>query len=321
MRLVHLTDPHLTTLSGESRRAIRGKRRLGYWSWKRKRQFRHRRELLQQITAAVLQERATQIVVSGDLTQIGLPEEIAAARGWLESLGPADRVTLVPGNHDVYRADSWPTVRAQWGDYLGLAAQERGRVGVDTAGQASSAEFPRLRQLDGPQGGLAIISLCSAYPAPLLLADGRLGAAQLERLDGLLSRAAGFRCLVLHHPPLPGMTAWRKALRDAGRLRSLLAAHGPELVLHGHLHRNQAGPALGATRIFATASASSAETRAPASYRVFDIEPLPAGCPGQGTQHGWSVVMRLKGLAANAEVGLLQESAWQVPVRPPASVR
>jgi 3',5'-cyclic AMP phosphodiesterase CpdA len=319
MRLVHLTDPHLTSLSERQLPVIRGKRRLGYWSWKRNRQFRHRPELLERITAAVLEEEAAQILISGDLTQVGLPEEIAAARGWLESLGPPARVALVPGNHDVYRADSWSAVCAQWGEYLSGAEPDEDRT-VRAAGR-SPAGFPWQRRLEGPDGGITIIGLCSAYPAPLLLADGRLGRAQLERLNRLLSGASGFRCLVLHHPPLPGMAAWRKALRDAGRLRALMLEHGPELVLHGHLHRNRAAPPLGATRIFATASASSAQAEAAASYRVFDIEPAPTAAPGQGAQRGWSVVMRLKGLADDGRVRLLQESAWEVPVRPAASCR
>ena len=334
MRLVHLTDPHLTSLSEGQLPAIRGKRRLGYWSWKRKRQFRHRRELLQRITTAVLEEQASQILISGDLAQIGLPEEIATARQWLESLGPPERVALVPGNHDYYRADSWSALSDQWADYLGLDRSGSGTARrARPAGHAADAKpvpgrqpcagpllaFPWQRRLDGPGGGITVIGLCSAYPAPLLLADGRLGAAQLGRLDGLLSCAPGFRCLILHHPPLPGMAPWRKALRDAKQLRRLIVQHRPELVLHGHLHRNQEGPELAPTRIFATASASSAAAKAAASYRVFDIEPVPSGTSGQDTEEAWSVVMRLKGLTAGSQLRVLQESAWQVPVRRPAS--
>ena len=67
-----------------------------------------------------------QILVTGDLVHIGLPGEIEAAARWLEALGPAERVMLVPGNHDAYAGDSWPAVAAAWGPYLGGADGHEG---------------------------------------------------------------------------------------------------------------------------------------------------------------------------------------------------
>lgn len=302
MRLVHLTDPHLTSLANQSLIGLRGKRRLGYLSWKRKRRWVHRADLLEQITEAVHAESATQILLSGDLAQIGLAEEISAAGTWLERLGSPQQVVLVPGNHDFYRADSWAAICDRWGPYLG-AGQE--------ASEMSPADlFPRLRQLEKDGVEAAVLGLCSAYPAPLLMADGRLGVDQLTQLDDRMRQAQGFRCVILHHPPLPGMSAWRKALRDAGDLARVLERHQPELVLHGHVHRNRTGPVSGGTRIFATASASSSRPDAPASYRVFDIS---------GDPNGWSVAMRLKGITPNGQIAVLEENCWRVPLKQMAS--
>ena len=43
-----------------------------------------------------------QIAVTGDLVNLALEAEFAPARAWLESVGAADRVTVIPGNHDAY---------------------------------------------------------------------------------------------------------------------------------------------------------------------------------------------------------------------------
>lgn len=302
MRLVHLTDPHLTSLANQSLSGLSGKRRLGYLSWKRKRRLVHRADLLEQITEAVHTESATQIVLSGDLAQIGLAEEISAAGDWLERLGSPQQVLLVPGNHDYYRADSWAAICDRWGPYLG--------AGQDASKMSPADLFPRLRQLEKDGVEAAVLGLCSAYPAPLLMADGRLGVDQLSQLDNRMEQARGFRCVILHHPPLPGMTAWRKALRDAGDLAGVLERHRPELVLHGHVHRNRTGPVSGGTRIFATASASSSRPEAPASYRVFDISREP---------DGWTVAMRLKGIAQGGSIAVLEESRWRVALKQTAS--
>jgi 3',5'-cyclic AMP phosphodiesterase CpdA len=67
-----------------------------------------------------------------------------------------------------------------------------------------------------------------------------VGERQLELLDGLLvdlKRKGCYRAVMLHHPPLPGLTRKRKALKDASALQDVLAKRGAELVIHGHNHR------------------------------------------------------------------------------------
>ena len=51
-------------------------------------------------------------------------------------------------------------------------------------------------------------------------ASGELGMASVEQLAQVIRTAAesdDFHCLLIHHPPLPGITHRRKALRDARR--------------------------------------------------------------------------------------------------------
>ena len=97
--------------------------------------------------------------------------------------------------------------------------------------------FPFVRRI----GNIALIGLNTAIETPPLIAAGQLGADQRSRLAAILDQAAAnglFRLVMLHHPPLPGQTRRSHALNDAAALRDLLAAHGAELVIHGHLHVN-----------------------------------------------------------------------------------
>lgn len=271
---------------------LAGKRWSGYLSWRRRRRFVHRAEVLDRLTAAVAAERPEQILVTGDLVHVGLPAEIDAAAHWLERLGPPERVLLVPGNHDVYARDSWPALARAWRAYLPQSP------GDDASG------FPVLRVLGAGGRRLSLVGVSSAVPSPLFMAYGRIGASQLGRLDRLLAAAPGFRCLLLHHPPLPGMTGRRKGLVDAARLAQILGAHGAELVLHGHVHHNVCHRhSLPHLRIYGTASASSASAGAPASYRRFDVS---------AEHRGWQVAMALVTVAPDGSSRVVAEDRWRI---------
>jgi 3',5'-cyclic AMP phosphodiesterase CpdA len=88
-------------------------------------------------------------------------------------------------------------------------------------------------------GDIALIALSSAIPTMPFIAAGSLGSAQRSLL-GLaleeLGRQGLFRVVLIHHPPLAGQANWRRGLRDAKELTSLLKEKGAELVLHGHNH-------------------------------------------------------------------------------------
>ncbi|MFW6093689.1 MAG: metallophosphoesterase family protein, partial [Pseudomonadota bacterium] len=228
------------------------------------------------------------------LVHLGLPEEIETAVEWLESLGPPSRVMLVPGNHDVYAGDSGEAVLRHWADY------------VAGAGAADNA-FPRIRRLGETDQPVSVIGLSSAVVSPLFMAYGRLGAQQFARLDRALEDAAGFRCLMLHHPPLPGMVSRRKGLQDAPALARLLAHRRVDVVLHGHVHRNGTREGPGGARVLGTASASSVSAHAPACYRRLDVTPADGG--------GWTVDMRLIMVTADGGRTTLERLCWHAPGR------
>jgi 3',5'-cyclic AMP phosphodiesterase CpdA len=286
MRLIHLTDPHLTSLESFSFLTVKGKRKSGYLSWYRKRQFIHRTEILERLTQAVHDESPDQILLTGDLIHIGLEDEIIQAASWLRRLGAPEQVMLIPGNHDNYAPDSLAAMNRHWCDYL--PAQKAGINHYTTA-------YPVIRTA----GGLRLVGVNTSCVTRIFSAEGELGKAQLSRLpDALGGPVSGpasespqrseFTCLLIHHPPLPGMTQQRKALRDAGDLQLVIEQQQPDLVVYGHLHCNREGQH-GKVRTFCTASASSVND---ASYRVFEVEK---------TDEGWHCHMRLMSLDKPAD--------------------
>jgi len=292
MRLIHFTDPHLSSLAGQTFGSVRWKRRTGYLSWTRNRQHFHLREVLAQLVAAIQGESADQFILTGDLVQIGLEEEIREAGAWLKALAPPERIFYVPGNHDVYAADSWLHVRTHW-DFL-LPPPPAG------APDTSRDGYPVQRNL----GPVQLVGASSAVVTPPFSARGALGPGQFQRLerDLLQGRKQGqVTCLAIHHPPLPGMAKWRKALAEVQAMQGLIIRQQPAIVLCGHLHHN-ATVLAGETRVFCTASASSLYD---ASYRVFDITSHHIG--------GHHIRMRLMTFAQERqEFAPAEELEWQV---------
>ena len=228
--VAHLTDVHLGPIAGFTPRYWNVKRLLGYANWLRHRRQVYRMAVLDRIVADLRAQAPDHIAVTGDLVNIGLPQEHIDALAWLQSLGRPEQVTVIPGNHDIYSRLRRDPGTDRWSAYMASCAQ--GAMHVD-AGEA----FPFVRLLHN----VAIIGVNSAVPTPPLIASGRLGKDQLARLGKVLERLGQvdvFRLVLIHHPPLPGQASRFRGLRDAAALEAVLSRHGAELVVHGHNHRN-----------------------------------------------------------------------------------
>ncbi len=221
--IAHLSDMHLGPISGFSPRFWNTKRALGYINWRRKRSGAFRRDTLDRLVADMQAQAPDHIAVTGDLINIGLPAEMEMAARWLATVGPPDRVAVIPGNHDVYTSMRGDRGLERWAAYLS---------GDDKV----SGVFPYVRRI----GDIALIGLNSAIETAPFVAAGQLGEPQRRRLAAILDdlgRDHVFRLVMIHHPPLPGQAQTSKALRDADVLAHVLAEHGAELVIHGHNHR------------------------------------------------------------------------------------
>ncbi len=227
-RLAHLSDPHLGPLPQAGLRALASKRVLGLLSWHLRRRHIHVGRSLEAVARDVAAQKFDHIAVTGDLANISLPQEFHLARAWLDALGPSDRVTVVPGNHDAYVGVDWATGLQQWAPFM------TGDNGKEPRGPQ---DFPFLRV----RGPVAFVGLSTAQPSSPLTATGAVGPEQLaaaEKMLAQLKRDGLFRIVLIHHPPQEAAAAWRKRLRDAPAVRAMLGRVGAELVLHGHLHRS-----------------------------------------------------------------------------------
>jgi 3',5'-cyclic AMP phosphodiesterase CpdA len=280
--LAHLSDLHIA--SSPRPAELAGKRGLGFINWKRKRKYIHRPEALAALTRDLQAYGADHIAVTGDLVNFSLAAEYARALAWLQTLGAPRDVTVVPGNHDTYVRGTASAPAACWGDYM------RGDDGLQ--------RFPFVRR----RAAVALIGLSSALPTGLLMATGRLGDSQLSRLAQALQQTRGlFRVVLIHHPPQSPPRRYLRRLTDAADLRRVLAAHGAELLLHGHDHRRALiwldGPK--ATKIPAIGVASASArlqhgSENSADYTILRID---------GTERGWHCEMVARALATDGTVG------------------
>jgi 3',5'-cyclic AMP phosphodiesterase CpdA len=231
--LAHLSDVHLEPLPAVGLRYWNLKRLLGWINWHRRRRHLYSRDVLDRLVEDLLAQAPDHIAVTGDLTNLGLPAEHDAALEWLRTVGTSDQVTVIPGNHDIYSSIGSDPGTARW-----LAHMSDNDHGLDLAIAEAAGDpeiFPFVRRF----GNIALIALNSAVPTRPFYAIGRLGPAQLRRLGTVLDRLGAeglMRVVLIHHPPLPGLSKKRHDLEDADALADVLARHGAELVLHGHEH-------------------------------------------------------------------------------------
>ncbi|HRD75031.1 MAG TPA: metallophosphoesterase, partial [Hyphomicrobiaceae bacterium] len=236
LRLAHLSDIHMPVEPEIELADLNLKRMLGRIGWRRQRRFIHSLDALERIVGDVAALRPDHIAVTGDLVNLGLGREIVAVRGLLARLGPPDRVSVIPGNHDLYtRRRPGEAGIDVWSDYMGMV---EARDGLESASDPRALHlFPYVRRL----GTVALVGVNSARPTRPISAMGGVGESQRRRLALTLDQLAAeglTRVMMIHHPPLPGQTTALRGLDDDKEIEALLRRHGAELVLHGHNHRN-----------------------------------------------------------------------------------
>jgi 3',5'-cyclic AMP phosphodiesterase CpdA len=249
------------------------KRALGWLSWWRKRRKEHLALVLEALIRDLHASRPDYVGITGDLTHLGLPGEIAAAVAWLERIGPAERVAIVPGNHDAYAGREGAERWAPWRAYMGEASR-----GDPSGAEPATEGFPWVRRIGA---SAALVGVSSARPTAPLLATGVVGEAQRARLETLLGKLAAegrARILLMHHPPVAAGLSRRRQLDDARALRALLARTGAELILHGHTHESHVGELpgpQGVIPVVGVPSSSSIGHRPArrARYHLYRIEP------------------------------------------------
>ncbi len=155
--------------------------------------------------------RPDAVIVTGDLTDLGTPEEYALLRGEL------DRLTapyfVIPGNHDLHA-----TFRDAFADHAYLPAEGALNWVVD--------DF-----------AVRLIGLDSVVPGR---GYGELATETLGWLDETLSDSGRPTIVAIHHPPFPAaMPAMdRINCRNGEAMAAVIARHRHvERVIAGHHHR------------------------------------------------------------------------------------
>ncbi len=186
--IAHISDVHLGPLPSPRPRELMSKRMVGYYNWQRNRERVHAPEVLAAIVADIKAARPDHIAVTGDLVNIGLPDEYRQTREWLEILGSPQDVSVVPGNHDAYVRSSMARFAEAWQPWM---------TG-DTPGERP---FPYIRR----RGQLALIGVSTAAISAPFMATGRVDTEQAQAL-GLALAATGreglCRVVMIHHPPV-----------------------------------------------------------------------------------------------------------------------
>ena len=205
-----------------------------------------------------LPQRPDAVVVTGDLTDFGRPEEYAHLARLLEPLSP---VYLLGGNHD----DPQALRRAfPQHDYLGRAGDVRYSL---------------------PLGELQLIAIDTTIPGA---SHGALNAERLDWLDRALNAVRDQPVvLAMHHPPFETLIGHMDTIGlvdGVEALEALVRAHpNVERIICGHLHRPIAvrfGGSIACT------------CPAPAHQVVLDLGPKAASQwtlePGGFKLHAWS---------------------------------
>ncbi len=159
------------------------------------------------------------IIITGDLTTIGRPDEFRRAASWARSLAPP--VLVTPGNHDT--------------PYLGLA-------------ERLLAPFSRFEGSFGAAQGvrwsnerMTVAGVNTARGAQWRWnwSKGAISSGQAERALGVLAdRPAGALSVIACHHPLVEMVGGPMTARVRGGEAAArrLCAGGVDLVLTGHIH-------------------------------------------------------------------------------------
>ncbi|MDW3094325.1 MAG: metallophosphoesterase [Gammaproteobacteria bacterium] len=235
-RFVQLSDLHLSSIDKPNPFNLLNKRSLGYLSWLRKRRYTHQRWILDLAIEEIRELNVDHYAITGDLTHIGLKDEFEQAHQWLNSVAPSDKITVIPGNHDLYVNEQWDRSFALWENYMLGDDQKK-----DELSKKALTQLNQLYPIVRIRKQIAFIGLSSVFDAPWFRATGKINTLQLNRLETLLrskSLANYCKVVLIHHPLTITHTPERKCLLNRDKLTSLLQQYPVELVLHGHGHNS-----------------------------------------------------------------------------------
>ena len=271
MKIAHLSDVHVLDLTGVRATRFLNKRLTGLANLIGRRRAAHPPHLLEAAVSSLLADPVDHVVITGDLSNLALETEFRRARDLISPLGDRRRLSVIPGNHDVYTRGSARAQRfeAFFGDLMWAPGEP--------------ALYPWFKDL----GSAKLLGFNSAYPTAPLLAVGRIPPEQYERLAARATAgelASGAVIALVHHNL--HARSWRKdlmhGLADRDRFVSACASAGIDVILHGHTHKAHRFSRDGVTIIGCGSSTwSDPHPDHRARYNVYDVR--------DGALHGTEV--------------------------------
>jgi 3',5'-cyclic-AMP phosphodiesterase len=207
---------------------------------------RHSEELLRTAIAEINAAEPDVVVVAGDVTDDGYPDQYPLAKKELDAIA-CKHVVLVPGNHDARN--------------VGYVLFE------DTFGARDTRLRLRCAGLE-----VALVAVDSSKPD---LDEGEIGREHYGWIEEGFDGNADVRIFVCHHHlmPVPGTGRERNQVLDAGDVISLLRQLSVDLVLSGHRHVPYVWPVAG-MYIVHSGTVSTLRTRgfAHPAYNLIRVE-------------------------------------------------
>jgi Icc-related predicted phosphoesterase len=210
-----------------------------------------------------VRESADVLVVAGDLTNFGQPEEMEP----LLNVVVRSRIptVMVLGNHDYESGKQADLVRMMTA--AGIKVLDGTAYERDGVGFAGTKGFP---------GGFGR-GVLTAFGEPEVKQFVQASIDEALKLERAMAQLrAPKRVVVLHYSPIAATVQGEAAeifpFLGTSRLAEVVDRHGADLVLHGHAHHGQLeGRTTGGVAVHNVAITLLQAQQPPAAYRVFDI--------------------------------------------------
>ncbi|MGL4854526.1 MAG: metallophosphoesterase family protein [Lentisphaeria bacterium] len=222
MKIVHFSDPHAGGWPS-SGSAFFDKRIIGALNYNLRRRKHFKLEVLEQAVARILFINPQVVIITGDITSIGDPNEFQTAMQILAPLVESiAHVFYVPGNHDCYvKNKSCQKMLADAFYYLNQCRNNLDQLPTST--RIQNVNFIQLNQV---------------IPRNIFMSDGILNPASIDllnspRFDNEIRIAIGhFPTCDAKKMPL----AKRRQLRNFQPLQDALRQGKVDISLCGHIH-------------------------------------------------------------------------------------
>lgn len=160
------------------------------------------------------------VLITGDITQSGLPQEFRAAAAWLEALpGP---IFVTPGNHDTPYWSLWARLFDPWGAF-----------------QKATGHPAHDHQFLSPALMVRGVTTARGWQARLNWSKGVIDLDQTRRAAEALRRAPShaLKIVACHHPLVEMIGAPMTGAVRRGEAAALIFAEaGVDLIVTGHVH-------------------------------------------------------------------------------------